>query len=133
MLRKGGEEVKRYGYWALALVLLVLFGCSRKTASGDIEMISDTSVEMMYSWFDGERHYTAQLTEPGAIAVEVRTTGGTLTLEIREKGKEPIYSGNIDTDFSFVINAQPGTYQITAAGKDHAGSYSLDWSEKERE
>ena len=123
--------MKRFRYLALALALMVLCGCTRKTVSGDIEMISDTSVKMMYSWFDGERHYTAQLTEPGTFAVEVQTGSGILTLEIREEGKEPIYSGNIDGCFSFAVNAQPGTYQITAAGKDHAGSYSFDWSGKQ--
>ena len=123
--------MKRFRYLALVLILLVLCGCAGKTASGDIEVISDTSVKMMYSRFQGDRHYTAQLTQPGTFAVEVQTGSGTLTLEIREEGKEPIYSGNIDGCFSFTVNAQPGTYQITAAGKDHAGSFSLDWSKKE--
>ena len=123
--------MKRFRYMALALVLMVLCGCTGKTVSGDIEVISDTSVKMTYSRFRGDRHYTAQLTEPGTFAVEVQTGSGTLTLEIREAEKEPIYSGNIDGCFSFVVNAQPGTYQITAAGKDHAGSFSLDWGGKQ--
>ena len=125
--------MKRFRCLALALALMVLCGCAGKTVSGDIEMISDASVKMMYGWFDGARHYTAQLTEPGTFAVEVQTSSGTLTLEIQEEGKEPIYSGNIDGCFSFAVNAQPGTYQITAAGKDHAGSFSLDWGGKQED
>lgn len=126
--------MKRLSYLALALLLAgLLWGCSKETARGDIEIITDTSAQMMYDWFNGERHYTAELTESGTIAVEVRTDSGDLILEIREKGKEPIYSGNIASDFSFTVNAQPGTYQITAAGEQHAGSYSFDWSGKQRE
>ena len=117
----------------LLLALLLLSGCGgkKRTAEGDIEITTDTSAKMMYTWFGGEKHYTAQLTEPTAIAVEVKTNGGALTLEIREQGKEPIYSGNLSSDFSFTVNAQPGTYQITAKGQDHTGSYSFDWSGKE--
>ena len=117
----------------LLLALLLLSGCGgkKRTAEGDIEITTDTSAKMMYTWFGGEKHYTAQLKELTAIAVEVKTNGGTLTLEIREQGKEPIYSGNLFSDFSFTVNVQPGTYQITAKGQDHAGSYSFDWSGKE--
>ena len=117
----------------LLLALLLLSGCGgkKRTAEGDIEITTDISAKMMYTWFSGEKHYTAQLTEPTSIAVEVKTNGGALTLEIGEKGKEPVYSGNLTSDFSFTVNAQPGTYQITAKGQDHAGSYSFDWSGKE--
>ena len=117
----------------LLLALLLLSGCGgkKRTAEGDIEITTDTSAKMMYTWFSGEKHYPAQLKEPTAIAVEVKTNGGALTLEIREQGKEPIYSGNLTSDFSFTVNAQPGTYQITVGGQDHTGSYSFDWSGKE--
>lgn len=116
----------------LLLALLLLSGCGgkKRTAEGDIEITTDTSAKMMYTWFGGEKHYTAQLTEPTSIAVEVKTNGGALTLEIGEKGKEPIYSGNLTSDFSFTVNAQPGTYEIAVMGQDHSGSYSFDWSGK---
>ncbi|MGM9605719.1 MAG: hypothetical protein ACI3XG_11730 [Faecousia sp.] len=112
------------------LLLLMLSGCAGagRSAEGNIEVINATSAKMTCTRFDGERHYTAELTRPTAIAVEVKTDGGTLTLEIREQGQESIYSGNITSDFSFTVNAQPGTYQITAAGENHTGSYSFDWS-----
>lgn len=112
------------------LLLLMLSGCAgaKRSTQGDIEVINAASAKMIYTRFDGERHYTAELAQPTAIAVEVKTDSGTLTLEIGEKGEQPIYSGNISSDFSFTVNAQPGTYQITAAGENHAGSYSFDWS-----
>ncbi|MGN0650246.1 MAG: hypothetical protein ACI4KM_07405 [Oscillospiraceae bacterium] len=118
----------------IALLLcgvLLLTGCdgaSGCTAVGSVEITTNTSIELTYQKLNGTKKYDMRLHEGDSLAVNVTTNSGSLTIEIAQKGEEPIYTGSVFPDGGFTVNIHDdGRYYVSLIAEEHSGGVKLEW------
>lgn len=95
---------------------------------GRVSSNYDGNINSSHSTFDGTCYYDISLKKDTAINVSFKVEDGKFTCDVSNKDtNESIYSGNIEENMDFVINAPKGDYKITLTGKNHKGSYSFTW------
>ena len=120
------------------IIIAVLFcfvGCDTSSnyyTYKSIENQNGHSFNMRYEKFDGTREYKIKVSEGEelAVKVDVKTSGGSLSVSIAKKGQEPVYTGNSVPTGSFTVYLkEAGTYIVSLTAAEHVGSYSFDWGE----
>lgn len=112
--------------------LLLLTGCdgnaSGCTVIGSVEVSTNKSIELSYKKLNGTKKYDMSLHEGDSIFVEVTTDSGSLTIEIAQKGEEPVYTGSDFPEGGFTVNIHDdGRYYVSLIGNEHSGKVKLDW------
>lgn len=128
--------MKRLLIGILSIIMLLLAtGCtsgSGYTVLG-YENNSANSMQMSYEKFSGTRTATVKVDEDHIIMVRVNlvTESGSISLWITDEDGNEIYQGIELTDSTmFTVNLkEAGTYKIKVEGKDHNGSYRINWAE----
>ncbi len=90
-------------------------------------IMNENAIWMSYSRFDGTKEYLIDVRGDSEISVELETTSGSMGIVIGQEGKDPIYKGNLEGNYSFKVGAKDGSYTITLTGKKHAGRFSFVW------
>lgn len=125
-----------YKLLSLSFILtafLILTSCSGGNyviIKGGIES-TNNSMDGSYSKFSG--NYYRRVRFPGNSNVHLtfhsKTKSGTLTIEmIDDTGKVLFKSNNSSESIKEIHIAQSGSYKFEAIGKNHDGSFKLNWS-----
>lgn len=114
------------------MILLFAAGCT--SGSGytilSYENNSSTSMQMSYEKFTGTRTTTLKVKENEEVEVRVNivTESGSIHLSITDEDGNQAYQGNeLSESTMFTVNLTAGTYKIKVEGKDHKGSYRINW------
>ena len=117
----------------LCALVLLLAGCTVREDKGVqniVETLGENSIRLTYDSLHGKKDYSLTLEGDAAISVDVKSQKGKIKLSIFENGQEPVYTGTISEDFSFIVYAGAGSYTVRLEGEKHAGGVSLNWTNR---
>jgi len=108
--------------------LFSLAACSSETLKNEKLNDTDTSMEMSYDKFSGERSKTVTLKANTEINVDIVTNTGEIALSIVDEEGNKAYTGNVLKTGSFSVTVDKDTdYTIKVVTKSHEGSYKIAW------
>lgn len=120
---------KFFSFLLIIMVFVFSFtGCSNETLKNEKLNDTDTSMEMSYEKFSGERSKTVTLKANTEIKVEIVTNTGEIALSIVDEAGNKAYTGNTLKTGSFIVTVDKDTdYTIKIVTKSHEGSYKIAW------
>ena len=114
------------GICLLAVLLFLLTGCGAGSVF-DGSRISDASgFRMEYGILNREESADLPLTKGDRLRVLLSHTKGSVDVNVRLEGKEPVYRGSGQRNADFVLEiTEDGNYRISVTGHQAKGSASF--------
>jgi len=120
--------VKKIFLLVIMVFLISVVSCSSEMLKNEKLNDTDTSMEMSYDKFSGERSKTVTLKSNTEIKVDIVTNDGDIALSIVDESGNKAYIGNALKTSSFSVTVDKDTdYTIKVVAKSHEGSYKIAW------